>query len=87
MFEQASAPSLRPSQQDNKAYRLNLTSRALNVLKLAQVNIDPIITKLGKLLGEIMTAPCLEQVTCNHVFLWKFWPTRIGLCVSNQLLG
>ena len=66
MFEQTSTPSLRSSQQDNKAYRLNLTSRALDVLKLAQVNIDPIIAKQGKLLGEIISAHCLEEVTCNY---------------------
>ena len=86
MFEQASAPSLRPSQQDNKAYRLNLTSRALNVLKLAQVNIDPIIAKQGKLLGEIISAHCLEQVTCSYV-LSKFWPTRTGLCIQPAVFG
>ncbi len=75
MFEQASAPSLRSSRQDNKAYRLNLTSRALDVLKLAQVNIDPIIAKQGKLLGKILKAHCLEEVTCNY---------GIGLAYESQ---
>lgn len=90
VFEQASAPSLRPSQQDNKAYRLNLTSRALNVLKLAQVNIDPIITKLGKLLeaniykedGTTMRSARIP-ITQDPQYIRAF-RDEIALCVINE---
>ena len=53
VFERASLPTLRPSQQDQRAYRLNVTSRGLNVLKIANVNIESIIATQGKLLGEL----------------------------------
>ena len=53
VFERASLPTVRPSQQDQRAYRLNVTSRGLHVLKIANVNIDSIIATQGKLLGEL----------------------------------
>ena len=52
VFEQASLPAARPSQQDQRAYRLTLNSRAMRVLKLAHVNMLPIIEKQGGFLGE-----------------------------------
>ena len=52
VFEQASLPAARPSQQDQQAYRLTLNSRAMRVLKLAQVNMLPIIHNQGGFLGE-----------------------------------
>ncbi|KAL0030596.1 hypothetical protein WJX79_007832 [Trebouxia sp. C0005] len=35
VYDQASLPSVRPAQQDNRAYRLTVSSRGLRVLKLA----------------------------------------------------
>ena len=64
MYEQASLPTVRPSQQDQRAYRLTLTSRALRVLKLANVNMDPVIATQGKLLGEITWVLASLKVTC-----------------------
>lgn len=54
VYDQASLPSVRPSQQDNRAYRLTLSSRGLGVLKLANVIMDPIIATQGTHLGNQM---------------------------------
>lgn len=52
MFETAGMLSVRPSQQDQRAYRLTMFVRGLRVLKLAGVNLGPLITTQGKLVGE-----------------------------------
>lgn len=55
VYDQASLPSVRPAQQDNRAYRLTLSSRGLRVLKLANVNMDPIIATQGTHLGNFVS--------------------------------
>ncbi|DBA98548.1 TPA: hypothetical protein ACH3X1_014351 [Trebouxia sp. C0004] len=47
VYDLACLPSVRPAQQDHRAYRLTVASRGLRVLKLANVNMDPIIATQG----------------------------------------
>ena len=54
-------PSVRPSQQDQRAYRLTMTVRALRVLKLLNVNVGPLIATQGKLFGEFSCSDMILQ--------------------------
>lgn len=61
VFEQASLPSVHPSQQDQRAYRLSLMTRALHVLKLANVNMEPLIATQGQLVGERISGSTFQR--------------------------
>lgn len=59
-------PSGRPSQQDQRAYRLTVTVRALRVLKLLNVDVGPLIAIQEKLLGEFSCSVVLNASTSRQ---------------------
>ena len=77
VLEQADFPSVRPIQQDNRAYRLTLMPRALRVLKLADVDIRPLAAAQGNFFGEL-TACGIPQTALQDMQLLHQAGQRYG---------